>query len=352
MSLTISVPDSLRMSVEAASGGLQTVLYTARGNPTFMNIIPAFNGPDVDAGLPAGLHPMFTVGGVAKSQIMIGTYLGVVKDGELLSLPNQDPANSLNHDQFVAYARACGTGHHLMTNAEFSGMALWCRANSFQPRGNTNWGKSSDAVWETGRRGDGGAPGAASGTGRTLTGSGPASWRHNNSAGGISDLNGNVWEWTPGMRVNAGEINIIANNDAALNATDLAVGSTAWKAIDGATGVLVAPGTAGTVKYATSGTTAYTLVCGSGAAFESMTNPSATPVGATALALLKAHGCFPPAASGLGGDVFYLDVTGERLSIRGGSWDGAATSGVFALLLNYPRSLVDAPLGSRPAFVS
>ena len=35
--LTILIKDSLRQSVELASGGLQTVLYTAKGQPTYMN---------------------------------------------------------------------------------------------------------------------------------------------------------------------------------------------------------------------------------------------------------------------------------------------------------------------------
>lgn len=353
MSLTISVPDSLRMSIEAASGGAQTVLYTALNQPTFMNIIGAFNGPDVDAGLPSGLHPMFTVNGVAKGQIMAGTYPGVVKNGELLSLPGQDPANTLNHDQFVAYARACGTGFHCMSNVEWAGVGVQARANGFHPRGNTNWGKAYDAAWESGRRGDGGLPGVASGTGRTQTGSGPVSWRHNGNSTGIADLCGNIWEWSPGMRINAGEIQIIANNDAALNATDFASGSSAWKAIDGSSGALVTPGSANTVKYATSGTAAYTLVCGSGAAFASMTNPGSTPVGATALALLKAHGMYPVASTGLGSDdIFYLDVTSERLPFRSGSWHDGATAGLFALYLASARSGAASTLGARPAFVS
>jgi hypothetical protein len=348
---SIFVFDSLRMSVEHASGGTQTVLYTALNQPTFMNIIPAFNGSQVDASVTAGLHAMFTVNGVAKTQIMLGTYLGCVKNGELLSLPGQDPANTLNHDQFVAYARACGAGHHVMTNPEAAGLALWCRANSFQPRGNTNTGSAYDAAWETG---------VISGAGRTATGSGPASWRHNNSLSGISDLCGNVWEWSPGMRVNNGEINIITNNDAALNATDLSAGSASWKAIAGATGALVAPGTAGTVKYAVSGTTAYTLVLGSGAAFEGMTNPSGTPVGAAALALCKAYGLYP-VASALGGtiatpaanfDIFYLNAAIEALPSRFGNWSHAAGAGLFTLDCNSPRAYASNSLGARPAFVS
>jgi len=359
MPLTISVPDSLRMSVEAASGGKQTVLYTALGQPTFMTVIPKFNGPDVDAGLPAGVHPMFVVNGVEKTELFIGTYQGIVKNGELLSLPGVDPTVSQNHDYFVTAARACGTGYHCISNVEFAGIALWCRANSFAPRGNTNYGKSSEAAWESARRIDGGLPGVTSGTPRTLTGSGPVSWRHDNSAGGISDLCGNIWEWSPGMRINAGEIQIVANNDAALNSTDFGVASAAWKAIDGATGALVAPGSANTVKYAASGTANYTLVRASGSSFEGMTNPGATPVGATALALLKAYGLYPTAAllggtiavPATSGDGFWLDATGERLPLRGGRWNNAAAGGVFALHLSNARSDVSDSLGSRPAFV-
>jgi hypothetical protein len=145
----------------------------------------------------------------------------------------------------------------------------------------------------------------------------------------------------------------MTGNDGALNATDHAVGSAAWKAIDGATGVLVAPGTAGTVKYGTSGTTDYTVVRTSGLSFEGMTNPGAVnPVGATALALLKQHGLYPIAATGLGADGFWVDLTGERLPFRGGNWSHGAAAGVFALYANYARSYANASFGCRPAFVS
>lgn len=349
---TIFVKDDLRASVEAATGGQCTVLYTASGAPSYMRIIPKFNVQDIDASLGTGVHPAFIVGGVEKSEIFIGQYQGIVKNGELLSLPGVDPSASANYDAFVGYARANGAGWHAISNQEWSAIALWCWKNSFMPRGNSNYGNSSDAAWEQGRRQDGVAPGTASGTARTLTGSGPASWRHDNTPAGIADLNGNIWEWCTGMRINAGEINIIANNDAALNATDLSAGSAAWKAIDGSTGALVAPGSANTVKYATSGTTNYTLVRASGTSFEGMTNPGGTPVGAAALQILKQHGLYPIAGSGLGGDGFWVDVTAERLPFRGGGWDSGALDGVFALYVIYARSLVALSFGSRPAFVA
>lgn len=351
MALTISVTDTLRKSVEAASQGRNTVLYTAKGQPCYMAVIPKFTLQSIDASLGTGTHPAFIVSGVEKSALYIGQHIGVSRNAEMLSLPGVDPINTIDHDASVALARANGAGWHVMSNVEWAAMALWCWKNGTQPRGNTNYGKSSDVITEYGVRGDGIAAGTASGDARTQTGSGPASWRHDNTPFGIADLCGNVWEWTPGMRVNSGEINIIANNDASLNATSFAAASASWKAIDGATGALVAPGTAGTVKYATSGTADYTLVCGNGAAFSSMTNPGGTPVGATALALLKSLGAYPIAASGLGSDVFYLNADIEAMPLRGGTWYDSAGAGVFDLSCTSARAGAGTYIGARPAFV-
>ena len=111
------------------------------------------------------------------------------------------------------------------------------------------------------------------------------------------------------------------------------------------------PTTPKSVRYNPSGTANYTLVHTSGQSFEGMTNPGSTPVSAAALTVLKKYGLFPVASTGLGGDGFYLNVEGERLAIRGGSWYDAASSGVFALYLNGARSHTSANVGSRPAFV-
>lgn len=361
---SIFVKDDLRASVEAASGGKQTVLYTASGQPSYMNIIPKFNLQDIDAGLGTGVHPAFIVGGVEKNELFIGSYPGIRKNGELLSLPGVDPANSRSMDNFITDVRVNGAGWHLMSNVEYAALALWCWKNGFMPRGNTNYGRSSDATWETARRQDGVAPGTASGSARTLTGSGPASWRHDNTPGGISDLCGNVWEWAPGLRIVGGEIQIIANNDAALFTTDHGATSAAWKAINAVTGALVNPTftgtvaggdyvatTANTVRYALTGTDNYTLVRASGSSFEGMLNPGASAVADAALQVLKAHGMYPVANTGLGGDGVWYTVATERLPIRGGYWNLGSIAGVFALHLFSARSYADTAFGARPAFV-
>ena len=77
----------------------------------------------------------------------------------------------------------------------------------------------------------------------------------------------------------------------------------------------------------------------------------ANPVSAAALTVLKAHGLFPVAAAGLGGDGFWVDITGERVPIRGGAWNSGLSAGVSAVLLSAPRSASNTDIGARPAFV-
>lgn len=365
---TIFVKDEMRAAVEAASGGRQTVLYTQTGQPSIMNVIPAFNLEDIDASLGTGVHPAFIVGGVQKSEIFIGTYQGIIKNGELLSLPGVDPATSRNHDQFVTAARAAGPGWHCITNAEWAAIALWCHKNGFMPRGNSNYGRSSDATHEAARRVDGGTLGTTTGTPRTLTGSGPASWRHDNTPNGIADLCGNIWEWSPGLRLMDGEIQIIPNNDAALSNTDLSKASTAWRAIRASDGALVAPGTAGTLKF--DSTVGGAVANGQPILSNEVTNRNGeagddsnaagsaarefqtlvTKEGITAPAIAKALGLFPISAA-LGGDNLWLRNYGERLPLRGGIWLHGANAGVFALDLYHHRSNANSNIGSRPAFV-
>lgn len=363
---SIYVKDELRAAVEAASGGKQTVLYTASGQPSIMNIIPKFNLEDIDPSLGSGVHPAFIVGGVEKRELFIGSYQGIIKNGELLSVAGVNPSVSANHDTFVNAARAAGPGFHVTTNVEYSALALWCWKNGFQPRGNTNYGRSHEANYETARRQDGGNPGSTNGSARNLVGSGPASWRHDNTPNGISDLCGNIWEWSPGIRLMDGEIQVIANNDAALHSTDMARTSNAWRAIRASDGALVAPGTAGTLKYDATTATGGAIILSdtivnrlgeagsdsSGGISASLALKNMTPkVGLSVPAIAKALGLFPVSTEGMKNDAAYMRNYGERLAFRGGSWNVSAPAGVFAVNLIYPRTNTNESIGARPAFV-
>ncbi|MCO7215995.1 hypothetical protein [Halomonas sp. OfavH-34-E] len=341
--------NDLRASVEAATGGRVTVLYTEKGQASYMYKVPRFNREDIDPGLGAGTHPMFIMDGVEKNHRYIGVFPGTVRDGELISIPGVDPAASRNIDEFLGLARANGPGWGLVTNTDWTGLGHWCWANGFLPRGNTDYGRNHAQKFETATRQDGEAPGVSSGTARTLTGSGPASWRHDNTPWGIADLCGNVWEWCPGMRLMDGEIQVVADNDAALSDIDLSAASSLWRAIDGETGDLVATGSANAVKVADSGTADYTLVVSSGSDFEGMTNPGTNPVSAAAIEVLKLYGLYP-VGNDLGGDHIWYNLEGERVPRRGGYWVLGENAGVFALRLYGTRTSAYSDNGARPAF--
>jgi len=215
--LTIFIKDDLRASVEAATGGKVTILYDDLGYPSYMVRIPKFNLEDIDPDLGSGVHPAFIVGNQEKSEIFIGQFQAVVKNDRAYSLPGVDPTTEIDYDQAKSYCEAKGSGWHLMTVHEWAAVMLWCLKNGFEPRGNTNWGRSHEAAYETGTRVDGGIPGSSSGTGRILTGSGPASWRHDNTFAGISDLVGNVWEWLHLMKLVDGRIYVPTTNDFTLS---------------------------------------------------------------------------------------------------------------------------------------
>ena len=202
---TIIVSDPLRKEAEKASDGKCTVIRTPKGNPSYMNILSRFQCEEISDDLGTGLHPAFISAG-KEIELLVGTYPAVIMDGEALSLPWQVPHRSIN---LPDARRACvAAGCHLMTNWESAALALWCIKNNFIPKGNTDWGKSHSHPEECGiKSGD---------MGITLTGSGPASWRHDGTLYGVADLVGNVWEWRDGLTLSGGEILMPADNDFTL----------------------------------------------------------------------------------------------------------------------------------------
>lgn len=358
MAVTISAPDALRQSVEAASGGVNTVLYDSKGYPSIMCVIPRFNIEDIDPALGSGPHPAFVVGGVQKSEIFVGKFQAAVHDERALSLPGQDPTTSIDFDTANTRCASKGPGWHMITNAEWAAVALWCWKNGFMPRGNTNWGRDHEQTYEVGRRIDGHAPGVSEGTGRTLTGSGPASWFHDNSPAGIADMTGNVWEWVRGLRLVDGEIQIIPDNNAAATDADHSESSDLWRAIR-QDGSLVDPGSSNTLKWDADGATGsgnpvlnteVTSQSDGGTGASRQYKDLTAAAGVSAPDLMKVLGLYPHATD-MDRGRFWMNNAGERLPSRGGPRSAASYSGVFALSALATRVTPTPLAGFRPAFV-
>lgn len=304
------IVDQLRASVESASGGRMTIIYTAKGAPSHMHVLPAFMLEDIAPGgeLGTGLHPAFLFNGVAASEILVGAYQACNFGTEVVSRPMAEPRTSVNFDAARNLCKANGPGWDIMSNLDWAAIALWCMANGFEPRGNTNQGRHHTNRIETGRRVDGLAPGAT-GTARTRTGSGPNTWAHDGSPAGIHDLVGNVWEWVSGMKLIDGR---------------------AWIAPDN--GLNDEP------SYVDSG-------------FD-MANATAwashTAVGASDLVKQSLLAPATPALSPEGR--LYVVTEGERLSYRGGYWTSAGNAGLAALSLNNARTYSNSHIGFRPRF--
>lgn len=341
--------DDLKLSIEALSGGKNTVLFDDLGMPSVMVPFPKLKMSDLIAGGSENIHPAFSVDGVEKSVIYVSKYQNIVLNERGYSLPMRDPRASLNFDQAVAYCRNKGKGWSLTPYSLWSAIALWCRKNGTMPRGNNNYGadhaygheKGVPTYYESGK------------IARCATGSGPNTWNHNWMPDGIADLNGNVWEWCAGMRLMNGEIQIIPYANCMAADASMGASSTLWKAI-AADGTLVEPGSAGTLKYNyVSGH--IQLTSGDitpedtwrGDTYQNMTLDSALTVPEIAKALL----IYPDEPGGdYGGDGHYMNNSGERLPSCGGSWFDASSAGVFYVGLYIPRSSSSSSIGFRSAY--
>lgn len=341
--------DDLKLSIEALSGGKNTVLFDDLGMPSVMVPFPKLKMSDLIAGGSENIHPAFSVDGVEKSVIYVSKYQNIVLNERGYSLPMRDPRASLNFDQAVAYCRNKGKGWSLTPYSLWSAIALWCRKNGTMPRGNNNYGadhaygheKGVPTYYESGK------------IARCATGSGPNTWNHNWMPDGIADLNGNVWEWCAGIRLMNGEIQIIPYANCMAADASMGASSTLWKAI-AADGTLVEPGSAGTLKYNyVSGH--IQLTSGDitpedtwrGDTYQNMTLDSALTVPEIAKALL----IYPDEPGGdYGGDGHYMNNSGECLPVCGGYWGSTSSAGVFSVGLSLPRSGSYTNVGFRSAY--
>ena len=193
------------------------VIFDDRGIPSIMC---RYMRPQDAEETPA----MFEIGDKGADAIYISKYPNVVINGRAYSLPMVDPAECISFDEAVQACRAKGEGWHLMTAVEWEYLLNQSREKGVLPHGNTSCGKDYYHPNEEGERKN-------CGYGRTLTGSGPVTWNHDHTQYGVSDLNGNVWEWLAGLRIINGIIEHIPGNYAASTYCDLSKDSKEWQQV-------------------------------------------------------------------------------------------------------------------------
>ena len=324
--------------------------------PSLYVVFPAERSPIESARIAAGqLHQAFLLGDdVVIRALYVGKYQAITRTSNskalALSLRGLDCCTSITLDAAVAACRANGGTHHCYTQAEAAYIALKCKADGFQPQGNNLYGKD-----EFGNYGDPVHQYAGSGVkyvGRVAQGSGPLTWFHDGSPLGIWGLNGNVYEWAPGYRVNDGKIQVIAYNTAAKADTDMTAASVAWKAVL-ADGSLAAPGTTGELVFGDKDAVGESVINITGGTWDG-TNYFGVPFTAIEYTgfptLLKELAIIPHDAGSYGGDYQYFNLSGERCPYRGGSWNFGGYGGVFCASIFYPRSDSSYVIGFRSAF--
>lgn len=335
------------------------------GLPSIMVYIPSFKNSDVLTGGNDKTHPAFIVNGKEIPGFYYSKYENVVCNGKAYSLPAEDPAVNVSFETAREACEAKGYGWHLSTAAEWAAIALWCKKNGFLPYGNTKYGKDSREVenkaiptyYDNSGK-----------VGRVATGTGPLTWSHDGTASGIWDLNGNVLEWQGGIRLVWGELQILANNDAADPDNPQNETSTCWKAINAADGSLVDPECATTdAAVKASGSTVKLDYVGNvwkystgisststtyrGCDFANVT--TAETIGSETKILLRSLALLPDegAASGEyeGDKVFWTNGSKNRRVIRGGAWNYELQAGAFFCdgVVDYPSEYI----GFRAAYI-
>lgn len=159
-------------------------------------------------------HPAFIIDGVEYDEIYISVYENCNINGKPYSLPYQPPWIRTTLHNAIDACASKGEGWHMLTAAEWGLLANTSLMLNTLPHGNTHYAHYHANETEHGEIDR--SPNVRNNT-ITLTGSGPTTWTHDHTPKGVHDLCGNVSEMIHGLRISNGELQMIKDNDAAIN---------------------------------------------------------------------------------------------------------------------------------------
>lgn len=313
------------------SGNLEhavVAIYDNAGIPSFMHRFRKVTNKELFGGSDKA-NAAFIIGDEEYDEIYISVYENCEINGKPYSLPMQKPWTGITNDEA---ARACfskGEGWHLMTRAEWGLLANLSLKNGTLPHGNTNYGKYHANLEEHGE--------SAGESGKTKTGSGPATWTHDHTVEGVHDLTGNVWEMVRGLRIKDGQLEMAKNNDAALD-IDLTLEGDNWEPVRDDSGKPIRVSVSdGGIKFLAESDHEEGY---DGCKWEDVNIDCESET-------LKELALYPGEPEAY----CYIDSTeGEYLPLCGGGWNYTSSAGVFGVYLNNPRTSAYGSLGFRSAY--
>ncbi len=323
------------------------------------------------------LHRAFYDGGAVQPGVFVDKYLpsynaGIassIKNGIVLTsaargtLSNEvfsdlTGAPSATYGGAIAAAKTRGSSFFCSSRFIFSALAMlayahaqastattycaWYNATYNFPKGNNNnaLGDAQDATIAYTYDGNG----TYTGVGKTGSANFFARTTHNGQNCGVADLNGLVWEITPGLTSNGTNLYILKTSATMKNVTG---SNTLATDLWGATGIAALYDDLGTTYGAlwATGANRTPLFGAATQVFSEATSGNAW----------NYAGFGGPLAAGIGGtnafgnDILYDYKPNEMCPISGGGWSYSSNAGVWTLFLNTVRTTSNSDVGFRAA---